>query len=184
MCVCTHFRIRVLYTCTHATARFAGRARLRLSSANEFRFSAAAGCHVKLHRGASFFRSRCRVCIHVAPLRRACERGDTRVSGREELSSPRVYPRALAQLSREIVSSVCRPRVFACESLVKSASFANPAADRMACCVPHVRNARGGGRRELSSSRGTRARKDRGVTVGMDLTAGGKYLTRIRGGTA
>jgi len=68
-------------------------ARLRLSSANEFRFSAVVGCHVKLHRRAFFFHTA--TCTHVA-IEGARAEGSNTESSMSGMSRPHVYSRALA----------------------------------------------------------------------------------------
>lgn len=92
------FHSACAYTCVLTVARFAGLACLRLSSANEFRFSATVGCHVKLYR--RFFLSQPLPYVHMSPLRRV--RGDAwSVSEKDYFFSLCVYPRVLAIIVRD-----------------------------------------------------------------------------------
>lgn len=137
------FHSACAYTCVLTAARFAGLACLRLSSANEFRFSATVGCHVKLYR--RFFLSQPLPYVHMSPLRRV--RGDAWSVSEKDYFFPSAFIHVFSQLSWEIVSFVC---IYACESREKRVIWhvrdANPVADRCRrskCVDPCAKRAKG-----------------------------------------
>lgn len=103
VCVRTYMRTCTLTTfCSHAVLRRP--ARLRLSSANEFRFSSTVRCHVKLHRRAFLSHS------HVYTRRywrHACRGVEYRIRHVRDEQTPRL-PTCLRNC-RE-TSLVCRLR--------------------------------------------------------------------------
>lgn len=126
-------------------------------------FSGRVGCRVKLCRRASFFRT----AVYTVSLlsARACEGIET-----SKRLSPRLPTRSRnyceRERKREIVSRVCRPYTFVCES--QNASFAND-------CFVRIRWVMCWKRAKMGEAFPLCAKRKSGV----DLTAASKYLTEI-----